>query len=610
MSTILTGPLKINGVISTNKTVLQNLNSLASSSSCFLTFDINQGKWAVIINKTGSSVASFNDSNIVGSITVSETGVSELYNSASAEFPHPDIRDQKDYVDISIDAGLRYPNEVDKPLTIPYDCINDPIQAQYLAGVELKQTRLSKIVTFNADYTSLGLKAGDLIDITNSMYDFTNKVFRINKIEENDEDTIGLTITALEYDADLYDNTGLTRNERSPATGIQLREQNTAIQTSDDIDTGNQMTRLLLANAGAALLRSLFSRLAGTNTFGPATATARNLDKLLAATKAPALSSLTMTEEVCEGGTITVSISNLASVEACGLPCTAELPNLEYSYTITGVAAADVNVPLTGSITVSGTTNTGSLSIVTSATSGGATTNTLTISVGGLGDFCTIYNNPAYDYIASASSTTITEGNSTTITLDVLNVAIGTVVPYTITGSTDRITSPALTGNVTINSSSQATLTIATSVSAGYTGNDTFVVTFAPSLSSPCIENKISITVNDSTAAPPPDVTPLYILTPIVWGGVYAGDTGQLKSVTVLKSAYMPAPFAGSATINVPTALTVTQGSPSSISVSSSVAIATTATLGGTLLQPITTFNTVAPNTAITGTRASIYGYF
>jgi hypothetical protein len=32
--------------------------------------------------------------------------------------------------------------------------------------------------------------------------------------------------------------------------------------------------------------------------------------------------------------------------------------------------------------------------------------------------------------------------------------------------------------------------------------------------------------------------------------------------------------------------------------------------LGGTLLEPIISFNTVAPSTAVTGTRTQVWGYY
>ena len=53
----------INGVVDTNNSVLDNLNTIANASGCFLTWDTNAGKWIVILNTTGTSVKSFTDNS-------------------------------------------------------------------------------------------------------------------------------------------------------------------------------------------------------------------------------------------------------------------------------------------------------------------------------------------------------------------------------------------------------------------------------------------------------------------------------------------------------------------------------------------------------------------
>jgi len=235
MTTIIQGLFNINGVVSTDKSVMQNVNMLANAVGCWVTYDIAVGKWSVVINRAGSSVASFNDGNIIGGINITGTGVSELYNAVTIQFPHKDLRDQTDYIDFELDSALRFPNELDNVLNISIDLINDPIQAEYIAVSELKQGRIDKVITFRTDYTNLGLKAGDLIDVTNSHYGYTSKVFRITKMEEDDAEGLVIAITALEYDADVYSTAGLTRKIREKKTGIIPKDANEGLTASDKI---------------------------------------------------------------------------------------------------------------------------------------------------------------------------------------------------------------------------------------------------------------------------------------------------------------------------------------------------------------------------------------
>jgi hypothetical protein len=186
---------------------MQNLETLCGAAQAFLNYDIAQGKWAVVINRPGASVASFDDSNIVGSISIQGTGLRDLYNTVRVEFPHIDLNDEYDFVEIAIPAGDRNANEPDNTLNIQFDCINDPVMAEMLGLIELKQSRVDRVITFDVDFSYLGLKAGDLIDVTSTLLGYTNKMFRIISINESDgsDGSLMMNITALEYDADVYD---------------------------------------------------------------------------------------------------------------------------------------------------------------------------------------------------------------------------------------------------------------------------------------------------------------------------------------------------------------------------------------------------------------------
>jgi len=258
MTTIATQTFSINGVIDTNKTVMQNMNTMAAAAGSWVTFDVNAGKWSVVINQAGSSVASFTDANIVGSIAISGTGLTEFYNKVQLEFPHKDIIDQKDTITYSIPAGDRYPNEQDNVLNFQFDCVNDPVQAELLAVRELKQSRVDKVIRFSTDFSKMGLKAGDLIDITSEQYGFTNKLFRILTISEEDSEggAILLSITAYEYDSGVFDTTGLEREVRSATNDILSECANTAVQNSNNAAAAGQT-----ANGLALLTPALIATL-------------------------------------------------------------------------------------------------------------------------------------------------------------------------------------------------------------------------------------------------------------------------------------------------------------------------------------------------------------
>ena len=212
----------INGLIATEDTVLNNLEKLCNAAGAWLTYDIHAGKWSVIINKSGTSTDSFDDSNIIGPISINGTGLDSLYNKVTVTFPHEDLRDQRDVISIEIPPEDRNANEPDNTLNITYDIVTNPVQAELLGFLELKQSRVDKIVTFRTDYSKISVKAGDIIDITSTVYGFVGKMFRVITVREvdTDEGGIDIEITALEYDSSVYDTSNLARYTRTTSTGI------------------------------------------------------------------------------------------------------------------------------------------------------------------------------------------------------------------------------------------------------------------------------------------------------------------------------------------------------------------------------------------------------
>lgn len=249
MTTIADSSWQINGVLSTDKTVWQNMQTLASASSCFITFDTAGGKWNVVINRAETSVKSFDDSNIIGSIVISGSGLSDMYNAVQIEFPHKDMMDNRDTILDQIPIEDYYPNEPTKLLNLTYDIINDPVQAEMISLMELKQSRLDKIIQFRTDFTSIGLRAGDVIDVTSEMYAFDSKLFRIISIEEADEadGSIVLSITGLEYDDNVYDFSDVARYHRDTNTGVPSSSVNQAIQESNKASGGAQVITLSIS---------------------------------------------------------------------------------------------------------------------------------------------------------------------------------------------------------------------------------------------------------------------------------------------------------------------------------------------------------------------------
>jgi len=222
---------QINGLIDTKNPVLQNAEAILNATASWLSYDAHEGKWGIVINKADTSVASFSDRNIIGNIALSGTGLQDLYNQVKVQFPHRELRDSADFYNIAVPTSSipadwtpfsRNTNEETNVLEITYDIINEPVQAQMLGLIELKQSRIDKVIQFQTDFSYYNIKAGDIIDVTNSRFSFNAKTFRVMSITEVQEDggALLMSITALEYNVNVYSIADLYRFTRSDVDGI------------------------------------------------------------------------------------------------------------------------------------------------------------------------------------------------------------------------------------------------------------------------------------------------------------------------------------------------------------------------------------------------------
>lgn len=618
-SSIKANQFTINGVVDTALPVIENMEAIAGAAASWVTFDIQQGLWAVVINRAGTSVKSFNDSNIIGSINVSGSGVNELYNAVQVEFPHGDLVDERDYVSIALPVSDRFPNEQDNTLVIKTDLINDSAQAEQIGLTELKQSRVDKIIEFRTDFSSLGINAGDIIDVTSLVYQWSAKLFRIISIAEEDDDegNIVLSITALEYEDNVYDYSDINRYERSRRTGIPSKLVNQTLQTEDDKEFGANLKDLLLPVAATGLLNWLFSRNADTGVVTAQLYPAdEEVDALLTAAKKPPLESGSTSNDivttpggaantVCEGTSVTLTVGH--NCHTSDVACIFDIPPFQYPYTISGVTAEQITVPLEGNVTVTNGTGTLTVASVTNL----ATDITATIVIGGQSQTVTWKASPDFTYSVSANNSSIVEGNSVIVTLATTGLSNGATVDYEITGSATGRISTALTGNVTVNNNS-ATLTINTTDDGAYTGDQTFTVVFDTAYIDYCSlsTNDITITLQDNDTEPPPtppNTTCVYTQVPVVWCGEFDGTTNQLVDISVLRYAYLPVPQAGEASFTVPATCTVSGGA---ISIDTTISVAASNSMGGLPYQVITAFNSVANKGLITGSSTvTVYGY-
>ena len=201
----------INGVVTTFSDVRSNIDKICMAGGTYFAYDGKQGKFKAIPNRAYTTAEKANalvysDDNMIGKLDISSTELFNMYNGVEVEFADDNRKDLMNTVLIETPAGDRNPNEPDNTLKYGIDLINDKVRAERLANIDLQQSRLSTVIQFSTDYSGMQTDVGDIIKINNSLYGFSNKLFKVMRTKEVEtaEGMIGVEMTCLEYDDDIY----------------------------------------------------------------------------------------------------------------------------------------------------------------------------------------------------------------------------------------------------------------------------------------------------------------------------------------------------------------------------------------------------------------------
>lgn len=228
---------RINGPIATGNDCLTNLQILVDSCDSWLQYSEFLGQWRVIINQsytdytTISNLYLVDSNNLVGGINVAPINLNETFNQLEVAYPNESVRDQTDYQLINLSdyaVSVMSPNEALNKLDVDYPVVNTAVQSTYLGIRRLLQSREDLTITFQLDYSGIQVEAGDVIRVKQEVYgwDLLNagegKLFRVANVSEEkySDGSLGVRITAFEYNNTIYDDFALFAFEPDPNTGI------------------------------------------------------------------------------------------------------------------------------------------------------------------------------------------------------------------------------------------------------------------------------------------------------------------------------------------------------------------------------------------------------
>ena len=209
-----------NGIIELNKKPVEAIEDLVSSCAGTLTYQ--QGKFKLKVGKASSSVRTLTDRDLAGELKIATRPKrSQLYNKvkgtfvdSTSNFSVKEFNTQESSAFQTSD-GETIVNEIELPFT------TDPVEAQRLALIVLKQSRQMMTLDLLLKPEHLDLGVGDVFSLTNTKLGFTAKKFFILAYTLNAD--LSVSVVAQEYADSVYDFDASTEQVTlSTASAINL----------------------------------------------------------------------------------------------------------------------------------------------------------------------------------------------------------------------------------------------------------------------------------------------------------------------------------------------------------------------------------------------------
>ena len=217
--------------VNPHSTCLTNINEMCKAGQATFAYDGKQGKFTVYENRkiTASEKTNaflFNDDNIISRINVNTTDLFSLYNFSEVTYPNILERDANDTTFVQTSTADKLANEPTSGMTLTFTGVNQRSQSAAIANTTLKQSRITDVVTFTGDHSTMVVDVGDFVKLTNFEKGYTEKLFRVVRtVEENIMGVLKVKFTLAEYEDTPFDEIIYLDTVDEPfATGVGTSE--------------------------------------------------------------------------------------------------------------------------------------------------------------------------------------------------------------------------------------------------------------------------------------------------------------------------------------------------------------------------------------------------
>tara|TARA_R110002049_G_scaffold309141_1_gene517561 strand:+ start:2185 stop:4578 length:2394 start_codon:yes stop_codon:yes gene_type:complete len=188
------------GIINIDQDAISNISNILTSCRGFLTH--SGGTYSLLVDGVTSSTFDFDDSNIIGNVTVDGPSKSSRVNRIRVKFYDEDTKYEENY-HAEDDSTYRTEDNgavLEKQFSLSFT--TNRYRVKRIARADLEQSRRSEIIKFKSNFSALKVEVGSVVTVTRASFGWTSKPFRIIEVRFSPDDDI--EFTAREYSNDVY----------------------------------------------------------------------------------------------------------------------------------------------------------------------------------------------------------------------------------------------------------------------------------------------------------------------------------------------------------------------------------------------------------------------
>lgn len=202
--------MTMNAVVPTGQKVFDNIKTLVAGARGIMPFVEGRYRLKVedgghptdITSTTVTSAFDVTSNNIIGGITLDGERKDAKYNQVLVNYIDPDKNFTNQQVVFNVAGDQTLDNDEELTGEFTFHTLTNPAIARDLAQMIYDKSRVQRQISFTGTQELLAVEVGDIVRVTDTILDLTEKTFRVTGLKLNNDGTV--EIDGVEHDATLY----------------------------------------------------------------------------------------------------------------------------------------------------------------------------------------------------------------------------------------------------------------------------------------------------------------------------------------------------------------------------------------------------------------------